>query len=470
MLMKKISFASCFMVLLVLCCIIYTPTYANTASNNEAELNRYFEESFKQANYTNAAVVMVSKDKTLYQYGYGKVDTFDEQFIIGSSTKSFTALAIMGLVEDGKISLDAPIDTYLSDTWVPKSLAEQVTVRQLLNQTSGIHQYHIKDIGTIEKPGEVYYSNANFDLLGLIIEQVSKQSYGEYMQTAIFQPMGMANTTAKDDENPSLHLIGGSKTYFGFNVSARQHWSLDAVPSGYIASTPKDMAAYLKMYLNDGVGQNSQLVTTETLNQMFTQTVAITGNSPIANIVEDGSYGFGWFVGKKNGVEVFSHGGNVETYSTAMTILPEQGVGIIIQVSSDDYLTSQAVLGEIEKGALSYLASGVVPPTVKLEYWRTHAFINLALAVLMGVCVFMLLRLKRWRSQPSSRQGWSMILSLVVPSAVFILLPMALRVPYDIIWGFATDIAFVLFLTLICACAIGLYKACYMLVQKVRRQ
>lgn len=432
------------------------------------ELDTYFETSFQRAHFPNAAVMIVSKDEILYQYGHGDVQTFEEQFVIGSSSKSFTALAVMTLVEQGKLDLDAPLSQYLAGTWVPQEVQQNVTVRQLMNQTSGIHQYHLKDIGKLEEAGRFAYSNANFDLLGFLIQTVSGQSYTDYMAQKVFAPIGMSGTAAVKATSESLHLIGGSKTWLGFPLPAQQTWKEDAIPSGYIASTPLDMAAYLQMYLNQGQGKNGQVLAPDALAQMFSQTHPIEPGDPAAGIVENGSYGFAWFCGQSRGTNIYSHGGNVETYSAAMILLPEKEMGLVILVSADDMFAGQSLLDEMGKETVSYLETGTAVPVSSTAYWTSHLVLNLIVLSLIGLCVFCIVRLKQWKTRSWKKQIWSAVLSVAAPVLVLAGLPRVTGAPVDVIWRFATDTALVVYGASFVLLGLGLYKLLYMVRKRGR--
>ncbi|HSR30120.1 MAG TPA: serine hydrolase domain-containing protein, partial [Anaerolineae bacterium] len=145
----------------------------------------------------------------------GRMVTPQTPFYIGSVTKSFTALAVMQLVEAGKIDLDAPVQTYLP--WfelADKEAAAKITVRNLLNHTTGIStkdgnrnlfsqqglEEAVRGLGNVsltEPVGTTYqYSNLNYTIAGLIVEKVSGQSYADYVPQHIFRPLDMRHSYA----------------------------------------------------------------------------------------------------------------------------------------------------------------------------------------------------------------------------------------------------------------------------------
>ena len=179
-------------------------------------------------NIPGASWAIVDGDQIVHTQSYGsgvkgQAPTAQTPFFIGSLTKSFTALAVMQLVEAGKVDLDAPVQRYLP--WFAPAgedtsmLAAPVNVRQLLNQTSGLSQIpgmqglgnFNDDPGAAEALGRLQarevlartdgavfeYSNSNYNLLGLIVEAASGETYSDYVQTHIFEPLDMQHSTTQ---------------------------------------------------------------------------------------------------------------------------------------------------------------------------------------------------------------------------------------------------------------------------------
>ena len=141
--------------------------------------------------------------------------TADTPFVLGSESKSFTALGIMQLKERGALDLNAPVQDYLP--WfrvADPTFSRQITIRRLLNQTSGLPpsapldtpvtsvESRVRDLATVKLPAApgrtLQYSNSNYDILGLVIEAVSGQSYSSYMQQHVFTPLKMTYTYASE--------------------------------------------------------------------------------------------------------------------------------------------------------------------------------------------------------------------------------------------------------------------------------
>jgi CubicO group peptidase (beta-lactamase class C family) len=191
------------------------------------EIDAYVEEQMHRLNIPSVSIAIVEGDQIVHVRGFGQARPDGETpspqtpFIIGSLTKSFTALAVMQMIETGKIDLDAPVQRYLPWFHVADPHASaHITVRHLLNQTSGLPtlageiqlanfddrpdaaecQARALSILELTRPVgyKFEYSNANYNLLGLVIEAASGESYADYIQKNIFTPLGM---------NPSLCQI-----------------------------------------------------------------------------------------------------------------------------------------------------------------------------------------------------------------------------------------------------------------------
>ena len=228
--LASISLAACF-------CAAAQPCTAQTAAPAPTPAARPFDaamqsridsdvSSILQARHGTAATIAIVEDgKIVYAQGYGMRDLAaslpagaSTRYEIGSITKQFTAAAILQLRDAGKLSLDAPLATYLPGA----PHAQEVTIRQLLTHTSGLHEYLegpnviaeaakpvtfdalMSRVATMPldfKPGTKYaYSNTNYIILGKVIETVSHQPYEAYIRAHVFAPAAMTQTTTIADE------------------------------------------------------------------------------------------------------------------------------------------------------------------------------------------------------------------------------------------------------------------------------
>ena len=257
------------------------PRRASGATSFE-EIDAFVEAKCKHLNVPGAALAIVEGDKIVHLRGFGQArpggeaPTPQTPFVLGSTTKSFTALAVMQLVEAGKIELDAPIQRYLPWFRVADPQASaQITVRHLLNQTSGLpvlsgwttlanfddrpdateRQARALSKLKLARPvGSAFeYNNTNYNVLGLIIEAASGESYSDYIQKHIFNPLGMSHSFTSQAAAKQDGLATGHRYWFWFPFAApNQPIPRGSLPSGQLISSAEDMAHYLIAYLNGG--------------------------------------------------------------------------------------------------------------------------------------------------------------------------------------------------------------------------
>ena len=242
-----------------------------------ASVDRLLAETVEGAPYPGLSVAIVKKGVLLHQAGYGRAvlehrveATPETVYAVGSVTKPFTCLAIAQLASQDDISLDATVGEYLTEYDGP---GREVTVSQLLTHTSGLYDYtRTEEFSTAAiadySPGEVVasfqkrplkfapgsrfdYTNSGTFLLGLIIEAVSGESYADYIQANIIEPMGLEKTRIYDRSD----IIEGRA--FGYTLKnnrfARAPDLSPTVPfsAGALLSTAPDMARFLKLALRD---------------------------------------------------------------------------------------------------------------------------------------------------------------------------------------------------------------------------
>jgi CubicO group peptidase (beta-lactamase class C family) len=314
-------------------------------------------------------LALIKDGKVVYTKGYGASNVEKKQevtetstFAIGSITKTFTALAIMQLVEAGKVDLDAPVTQYLPDFKLAEpSYTPLLKVRHLLSQSSGLpradEQWALSvptsraqviekmaEIKPTAKPGELWqYCNQNFAALSAIIEKTSGTSYEAYIQKHIFDPLGMksANFTIEalfGSENPALPY--SLDVLNGFRAVKPESTSFQAVKmlpgAGAINANVHDMAVFALMYL----GKGPQLVSAKSLAQMQTPQIRMKG-SPEGDqvsavlLAQDLGYGFGTITGSYRDRTLVGHDGSIDGYESSLTLVPADGAGVVILTNTN---------------------------------------------------------------------------------------------------------------------------------------
>ncbi len=354
----------------------------------------------------------------------GQVPTPQTPFFIGSLTKSFTALAVMQLVEAGLVDLDAPVQRYLP--WFrladPQASA-QITVRHLLNQTSGLPtsagetpladfdqspgatERQARALATLEltRPvgSAVEYSNMNYNLLGLVVEAASGQAYADYVQEHIFDPLGMRHTTTSPAKARRDGLATGHQYWFAKPFPAPDMpLPAGSLPGGLLISSAEDMARYLIMHLNGGRYGDRQLLSTAGINELHRGAAEYLymGRSL-------GWYGMGWFDDKINQTRIVWHNGTLPHFFAYMALLPEQKKGVALLFNASQHWMSpvQTLLG----GDVAALLAGEQPQPAPMAVmpkipWLLRGQLLLPALQVAGV-VATSVRLRRWRQDPLAR-------------------------------------------------------------------
>jgi D-alanyl-D-alanine carboxypeptidase len=285
-------------------------------------------------------VAVVRDGKVVLAKGYGSANieagiaaNENTAFQIASVTKQFTAAGIMLLVEDGKLKLDDTLGKYVSD--IPAKWSG-ITVRQLLNQVSGIPNYTaggklvkdkiytkaeilalVKDEPQRFEPGAKWdYSNTNYFLLGMVIEKVAGKSYPEFMRDRIFKPLGMKstviNTSGLKINNAALgYDLKGGKWERARIDDPSQPWA-----AGAIVSTAADLAKWA-MAVADG-----KLLKKTSWDEVWAP-AKLTDGKP-------SRYGFGWQIGKFGEANYFGHGGGIAGFGSFIARFPEENLSVVV--------------------------------------------------------------------------------------------------------------------------------------------
>jgi len=256
----------------------------------------------------------------------------DSRFYIGSVTKTLTAVGLMRLVDRGAVELNAPLLRYMPElTFSDPERGAGLTVEHLLRHSSGLptmvaFNRRVQQTGRIDHvrffadPGqEVRYSSLNFQLLGMLIERVGGDPYAEFMEREVLAPAGMSRSTfGRTDED----LVQGHTYLFGFPVARDEpEYPELMVPTGYAITTPEDMAAYMRVYLNGGMGADGEVLSPEAVRAMATPPSG------------DFGVGLGWGVAGRWGSRALSHSGMTPGFYSTVALFPDEGIGITVMAA-----------------------------------------------------------------------------------------------------------------------------------------
>ena len=414
----------------------------------EARLDAYLRENVPRTGVPGVAVAVVDADGVRYLDTFGDCPGADAPFIIGALSKSVTAAAVMQLAEQGLVDLDAPASSYAPGYDVP----DEVTVRSLLNQTSGFgYDESLADAQVGDTFGTFSYANANYDLLGRVIEGATGETYAAYLDEHVLGPLGIASSTADADEAAALGMAPGHRDWFGLHLAdGFRHAQGDSAwggpASGYVAASAEDMASYLRMYLNDGATDGgARVLSPDSVRSMFLDRVP--------DPAGDTYYGMGWTSFYwDDGELVLSHDGQVENYVASMCLLPERGIGVAVLGDANDNAGGNDRFFDLAGGVVS-VAVGGAPGPVDVAWaalWRQRTDVLYASFLLASAAPLLLVG--RWnrrrtgaarRPYPRRALAAGLALHIALPTGI-LLLPFAWGTPWRDLLAFAPDVVLVL--------------------------
>ncbi len=374
---------------------------------------------------------LVEGGKTVFVKGYGeasrgKAATADTRYIIGSTSKMFTALAVLRLVEEGKVELDVPYKRYVPEFKLAgPGEAEKISVRHLLNMTSGLTDRGLAPLSAgksspeaelvrlragvlAAEPGSLYhYYTVNYRLLALLVERVSGRGIAEYVGSEVFAPLGMSSSGVglSDSGSPSGAIpreavAQGHGVFLGLPIARSQEIRVSAFASGMMVSTARDIGKFLEaeIAVREG-GRPLGAVSARSLSASWSAPAGVRF-SPSESLGEGVGYAMGWMaIGDGSGGLRLFHGGALENYQSAFFLDPERRIGFAILMNQGG-ISAQASINALRNGLLALLEGrdpGSLPgrPTVAV-------FAAILLASL-AYWAFRILRLGAWRKKAARR-------------------------------------------------------------------
>jgi CubicO group peptidase (beta-lactamase class C family) len=328
----------------------------------EAFLDGLIGKEMEEYHIAGAAVSVVKDGRLFFAKGYGyadlasriPVDPAQTVFRIGSVTKLFTWTAVMQLAEQGKLDLDADINTYL-DFRIPDTYPGPITLKHLMTHTAGFEDLHYEFLATdsdhmvparewlvthmparVRPPGEVAaYSNYGASLAGYIVARIAGQPYDQYIQQHILDPLGMVNSTAQFPRPPGLsaHESVGYRFVDGaFQVFPSLIGQLAIIPGGGMGASATDMARFMIAHLQNGRYNDAQIAETRIINEstalqmhstLFTHDPRLLGTA------------YGFFDFSDNGQRTIGHSGEAEPMHSLLLLLPDQNQGVFVVYNSE---------------------------------------------------------------------------------------------------------------------------------------
>jgi CubicO group peptidase (beta-lactamase class C family) len=328
-----------------------------------AKVDALVESQMDELGVPGIAVGIVKDGELVYAKGFGVSErnggepvTPSTVFQLSSIAKTFTSTAILQLVEQGKIDLDAPATKYLPYFALADGREDEITVRQLLTHTSGLPDTDwtnpavygearfddaaledqvrsAQEVSLLSDPGTLFeYSGLGYEVLGDIIAKVSGQTYEAYVAEHVFAPLGMQHSTLLlADVDPGAlakpHVPGDDGQVV---VSDVFPYTRSYGPDSTLYSNVEDMAAYAIAALNRGAVGQPAVLAPESYDAAW-QIYTATALPP-----PDDNYGFGWMLGERDGEPVVGHAGIDIGYNSFLAMLPAQSAAVIVMTNFND--------------------------------------------------------------------------------------------------------------------------------------
>ena len=314
----------------------------------EQTIDSIITATMKEQNIPGASYIIVNPEKTIIKKGFGfakledpitKVNADSTIFRIGSITKTFTVAAILKLAEENRIDLDKDVNLYLKKIKVPDTFSKPITARHLITHSAGFDEIggrrvfdpndlialdeFLKDkLIRVRPPGMITsYSTYAISLAGLLVEDITNQSLEAYLKSKFWDPMDMTMTSMVVPEEQATHTANGYELENGINASQPWEW-YHTYPASEINSTVSDMGNYIKMLLNQGKFQKTQVLNPSGIQAMTQQ--------QLSTHPEVDGFAAGFYKRSRFGIESIGHGGDMLGFSSWLTLLPEKGIGLYV--------------------------------------------------------------------------------------------------------------------------------------------
>lgn len=330
-----------------------------------AGLDTMIRRILKEWNVPGVSIAVVEKNKILLTSGYGTRDvanskpvTENTQFAIGSCTKAFTASLIGIIQQEGVLDMDVPVTNYLpSLKFYTPELSSQITARDMLCHRTGLprHDYSWYSGNTGSRDSLLYllrylepsaplrqtfqYNNYMYAALGGLVEKLTGKSWEKQVQEKFFTPLGMTRSATGVFNRDGDFSYG--YTYRDQKIQPLQFLpeNLQAIaPAGAVVSTAKDMANWLLLWTNQGRLNGKEIIPFSFYQQAISSQMIASANLP-SRVTPDYyffNYGLGWYTASYRGHYGVGHGGNINGFSSFVTFLPADSIGVFVSVNQNN--------------------------------------------------------------------------------------------------------------------------------------
>ena len=347
------------------------------------EFQRTATRILQETGVPGAGISLVRADKVEWEGGIGLADrdrktpvTADTHFRVGSVSKTFVAIALVQLAEDGELDLDATVEEIAPEVQIdnPWHLTDPVRVIHLLQHTAGFDDMHFNEIYTSEadlplvevlkhnpasrrvrwRPGtRMAYSNPGYGVAGYLIEKLTEQPYSDYIRDEIFLPLEMKTSSFELTAEDKSLLASG---YAGPQAEAVGFPGIYMRPAGNMHSSARELGRFVRMLLNWGELDTAFVVDPEYLGSMEQPRTTIASGAGLRN-----GYGTGIFTSLNLPYRVLGHDGGIEGFVSSYGYSPTRDVGFVVLLNSGGGGAGRAA-ERLKSLAIRFLKRDVEPP------------------------------------------------------------------------------------------------------------
>jgi len=320
----------------------------------EAFLDGVMAANLRDKHVAGATVSVVKDGALLFAKGYGysdvakraPVDADRTLFRIGSTSKLFTWTAVMQLVEQGKLDLDADVNKYI-DFKIPATFPQPITLRHIMTHTPGFEEdgrdlistdstvkidlgrwlaTHIP--GRVRPPGTfASYSNYATALAGYIVQRVSGIPWDDYIEQRVFTPLGMTHVSTRQPLPAQLRGdMSQGYVWGGGSYIAKPFEIVEPMPAGSLAASATDMAKFMIAHLNDGEFNGQRILADSTAKRMHARAFTHDPRLP--------GFALGFYEKTSHGLRIIGHGGDTQFFHTDLALIPDEKLGVFVSYNT----------------------------------------------------------------------------------------------------------------------------------------
>ncbi|MFD1544815.1 serine hydrolase domain-containing protein [Nonomuraea guangzhouensis] len=391
-------------------CLAVLPAAPGSPALTPATIDGYIAQYREATGLPGVAVTVTKGKEVIHAAGYGRTATgdpvtADTPMALASVSKSFTSLAVLQLVEKGQVKLDKPVHGYLPEFQLADPRAAGITVRQLLDQTSGMADSafrekslpqpdslqdavaRLRDARLATAPGTAYsYHNTNYQVAARLVEVVSGEPFAAYLKAHVFTPLGLRHSSTIDTDRDLPGSARGHLYILGQAIAVPEPPGFGN-GSGGVLSSASDMARWL-------IAQNNGILSPASVKEMRTPSA------------QNPDYALGWELDKTaRGTPVLRHGGDLFTSTAQQLLIPGSGYGVAVMANTGMAFADSAALMD----GLVALIEGRQPDAPSSPFLATDLVFALLTLATVALAARGVARSRRWAARRTGRQRWRLL-------------------------------------------------------------